>query len=221
MNDDFIIQRSEDWKEARRGKFTASEIHKLMGIKGLGKTGESYIYEKVAESLGCPIPHITTYAMQYGTEMEDGAKRYYSRLYNVSISEQPFIVPDWCEDCGASPDGIVLEWDDNNNPITDKPRRGIEIKCPINPAIHVANLMIKDQQELKSVRTEYYWQVMMCMAVTGLRKWDFVSFFPVIEEGLALFSLAVYADNAEIELLKSRIFEAVEMKNQILKSIRS
>jgi len=29
-----IDQRTEEWKEQRRGKFTASEIHKLMGANG-------------------------------------------------------------------------------------------------------------------------------------------------------------------------------------------
>ena len=44
-------QRSEEWYEIRRGKFTASNIHKLMGVKGLGKTGLTYIDEVVADML--------------------------------------------------------------------------------------------------------------------------------------------------------------------------
>ena len=44
-------QRSDEWYEIRRGKFTASEIHKLMGVKGLGKTGLTYIDDVVADML--------------------------------------------------------------------------------------------------------------------------------------------------------------------------
>ena len=44
-------QRSDEWYEIRRGKFTASEIHKLIGVKGLGKTEITYIDEVVADAL--------------------------------------------------------------------------------------------------------------------------------------------------------------------------
>ena len=46
-----MLQRSEDWFEARKGRFTASDIHKLLGVRGLGQTGESYIFEKAVEEV--------------------------------------------------------------------------------------------------------------------------------------------------------------------------
>lgn len=42
-------QRSENWHNERLGKFTASEIHKLLGKQGLGLTGETYCFEKACE----------------------------------------------------------------------------------------------------------------------------------------------------------------------------
>ena len=48
-------QRSDEWYEIRRGKFTASNIHKLMGVKGFGKTGLTYIDEVVADMLSYEI----------------------------------------------------------------------------------------------------------------------------------------------------------------------
>ena len=44
-------QRSEEWFKQREGRATASEIHKLMGIKGLGETGKTYAFEKAIEEL--------------------------------------------------------------------------------------------------------------------------------------------------------------------------
>ena len=85
-------QRSFEWKEARRGMFTASGISKLMGAKGLGQTGESYVMEKVTEALGVDLNEVTTYAMQYGIDMEVQAKAYYEQSFGCSISDVGFIV---------------------------------------------------------------------------------------------------------------------------------
>ena len=65
-------QRSKEWFEARRGKFTSSEIHKLMGIKGLGKTGETYCFEKACEVVfGIDEDaNFESFDMQRGTELE-------------------------------------------------------------------------------------------------------------------------------------------------------
>ena len=39
-------QRSSEWFKERWGKFTASSIHKLLGIRGLGETGKTYAIER-------------------------------------------------------------------------------------------------------------------------------------------------------------------------------
>lgn len=213
-----IDQRTPEWLAQRKGRFTASEIHKLMGIKGIGKTGETYVLEKVAEELGASMPEITTFAMQRGTDMEPYAKRYYSKALDVAVSDQPFIVAPWCDEAGASPDGLVTEFDDDMNmlPVT----RGIEIKCPMNPVHHIQNFMIKTPGQLKELRPEYYWQIQMCMAVTGLRFWDFVSYYPEINDDYKMVVVTIAANDADIELMKLRIAEAVELKHQMLKEIQ-
>jgi len=212
-----IEQRTDEWKQQRRGKFTASEIHKLMGIKGLGKTGETYIIEKVAEELGATMPEVSTYAMQWGTETESYAKRFYSKAFKCSVSEQPFIIAQWCDVAGCSPDGLVTEWDENNNPL--QTRKGLEVKCPYNPAHHIQNLMIKSPDEFKELRPEYYWQVQMSMAVCNLNLWDFVSYYPGIDDDYQMTAVEIPANEKDIELLKVRISMAVEMKEKILKSV--
>mgnify|MGYP001765997505 FL=1 len=208
-------QRTYEWKEARRGMFTASGIYKLMGAKGLGQTGESYVMEKVTEALGVDLNEVTTYAMQYGIDMEPQAKAYYEQSFNCSITDVGFIISTWCNESGASPDGII-----NGEKL-------IEIKCPFNPVHHTQNLLIKSAYDLKKLRPEYYWQVQHQMAVTGINKCDFVSFCPAfISEINGKFSginrmiaITIEANQADIELLKIRIFEAVELKHKILKQI--
>lgn len=202
------LQRNYEWQQARRGKFSASQIHKLMGVKVLGKTGETYILEKVTECLGVDLNEISNYAMQYGTEMEPYAKQYYEAAFKCEITEKGFIIADWCEDAGCSPDGII-----------EGANKGLEIKCPYNPVNHTENLLIKSAEDLKKIRAEYYWQVQMCMAVTGLNKWDFVSFHPEFTGMNRMIAVEIPANENDIKLLKSRISEAVKIKNEFLKQI--
>ena len=209
-----IDQRSPEWFELRKGKFTASEIHKLMGIKGMGKTGESYVWEKVAEELGATMPPISNYAMIRGTEMEPYAKEFYSRAFNASVSPAEFIIAPWCDQAGASPDGIVTDWE---NPGESKL---IEIKCPINPVGHLLYFTIKTVADFKREKPEYYWQTQLQMAVTGKTQCDFVSFYPEIDEDFRMVALTVDANTADIELMKLRISEAVSLKNELLRTIR-
>ena len=209
-----IDQRSPEWFELRRGKFTASEIHRLMGAKGLGKTGETYVMEKVVEELGATMPPVSTYAMERGTELEPYAKAHYSKAFNCSVSPAEFIIAPWCDEAGASPDGIVTDWANQND------SRLIEIKCPMNPVNHLQNFMIRSAAELKSIRPEYYWQVQMQMAVCGFEVCDFVSYYPEIDEDFRMIAIAIKSNEADIDLMKTRISEAVEMKHRILKEIQ-
>jgi len=208
-----IEQRTDEWLMQRRGKFTASEIHRLMGIKGLGKTGETYVWEKVAEELGATMPPVTTYAMQRGMDMEPVAKVYYSKAFNSSISPAEFIAAPWCDEAGASPDGIVTDWENT------EVQKLIEIKCPMNPTHHLIYFTIKSVADFKREKPEYYWQVQLQMAVTGINQCDFVSFYPEIDEDFRMVALTVDADPGDIGLMKLRIAEAVTMKHEILKTI--
>ena len=203
-----IEQRTQEWLEIRSGKFTASDIHRLMGARGMGKTGETYVMEKVAEQLGAHLPHVETKSMEHGTATEPFAKLHYERAFGVEIEDQSFIIADWCEDAGCSPDGIVTALN-----------RGIEVKCPYSPANHIKHLMIKTADDLKDIAPEYYWQVQMCIAVTGLRQWDFVSYCDEFTGELRMMAILINANDTDIELMKGRINEAVKMKYETIKKI--
>lgn len=203
-----IQQGTYEWLEQRRGKFTASAISKLMGKRGLGQTGETYVMEKVTESLGVPIPEVSSYAMQHGTEWEPMARQYYEIAFHCEVEQQGFIVAPWNKDAGCSPDGIVKG-----------KNKGIEIKCPYNPVIHTKHLMIKSASDLLHQHSEYYWQIQMCLAITELQAWDFVSFHPEFTGWKRMISIEIKPNEADIILLKQRINEAVELKAKILKQI--
>ena len=46
-----VIMGTDEWFAGRLGRFTSSEIYHLMGAKGIGEGGLSYIYRKVGEEL--------------------------------------------------------------------------------------------------------------------------------------------------------------------------
>jgi putative phage-type endonuclease len=202
-------QRTNEWLSLRKGKFTASDIHKIMGVKGLGKTGETYVWEKVAESIGADMPDVTSYAMSRGISLESEAKDYYTSITGKNIVDQPFIIADWCENAGCSPDGFIEGSD-----------TGFEVKCPINPVIHVKRFLYKSQEDLKANEPEIYWQIMMAMAVTGFTRWVFASYFPDIYEDYTMFRLTIQRDEKDIILLIDRITEAEKLKNDILNMIQ-
>ena len=203
-----IKQGTWEWLEQRRGKFTASAVHHLMGKRGMGKTGETYVMEKVTEELGVPIPEVSSYAMQHGTEWEPMARQYYEIAFKCEVEQVGFIIASWCPDAGCSPDGFVRD--------TNKM---IEIKCPYNPVVHTKHLLIKSAADLLELHPEYYWQIQMGMAVTGKSACDFVSFHPEFSGWKRMISIEIKPNEADIILLKHRISEAVQMKNEILKQI--
>ena len=46
-----IEQGSAEWHSLRLGLITGSQVHRLMGVKGLGQTGLTYIDEIISEIL--------------------------------------------------------------------------------------------------------------------------------------------------------------------------
>jgi hypothetical protein len=113
-------QRSNEWLAQRYGKFTASEIYKLLGARGLGETGKTYAIDKAIEQLyGQMNENFVSYDMQRGIEQEPLAFEKFKSIVSLD-----FLEVETCgffedsEHSGSSPDGLVS--DDGI----------LEIKCP-------------------------------------------------------------------------------------------
>ena len=177
-------QHSLDWFRVRLGKFTGSQIGRLMKSgrgkdEYFGKDAIAYINEVMAERLlNRSVVEIdelfeeylmqvtpTSKAMAWGTDQEMNARSLYSKVNKVKVTS-----------CGAvaynayfasSPDGLVM---DGNG--------CIEIKCPM-PKTHTEYLVsVHNADELKTVKPEYYWQCMAHMACTGAEWCDWMSYCP-------------------------------------------
>lgn len=194
-------QRGSEWHTHRLGKFTASEIWKLMTdprskSETMSQTAKTYVLEKVSERLtGQPCRVVDTKATEWGEFYEGEARAIFELLTGKNVQQVGFFPLG--EDAGGSPDGLI-----------EGEKSGIEIKCPYNSANHIDHMLIEDEEMLKSDFKEYYWQCQMNMACTGCSSWWFVSYDPRMPEGKKLFKMLVNRSEKDCHKLISRIADA-------------
>jgi len=196
-----MLQRSEDWFNARKGRFTASEIHKLMGIKGLGLTGESYCFEKATELVfGLDEEdNFTSYDMQRGITLEPLAFRKFKELKEplfVDVKEATLFP--YGDNACASPDGLV-----GNDAV-------LEIKCPRSTKFF--NLVAKG---IEAIDKEYFYQMQFQMMCTKSTKAHFFNY--IIFNGVEMWH-EIEVDRCEetIKKIDERIKEATVLRNEFI-----
>jgi len=197
-----IEQRTTEWHQQRKGKFTASEIYKLLGIKALGETGKSYAIEKAIDELYGEIDEtFISYDMQRGIELEPLAfakfkelkELEFKKVYNCGFFE-------YCENSGASPDGLI-----DLDAI-------LEIKCPKSNTFF--NLVATNEIDKK-----YIAQMQMQMLSTNRNKAHFFNY--LVHEGQEYWhEIIIERDDVMIELIKNRILEAIEIKNEFINKLK-
>lgn len=198
-----IEQRSEEWYSKRLGKFTASEIYKLMGIKELGETGKSYAIEKAIEELfGLIDENYISFDMQRGIDLEPLAFNKFKEIKEldfINVENCSFI--ELSENSGASPDGLV--GDDGI----------LEIKCP------KADTFFKLVSDGK-IDKKYYYQMQMQMLATNRSKAYFFNY--LVHDGLEFWhEIVVDRDDKTCDLICSRIAEASEIKKEYINKINT
>lgn len=217
-------QHSLDWYRVRLGKFTGSEVGRLMK-RGRGKDAEwsadalSYINEIVAERMLNPavvevdelfeeylMQHIaTSKAMAWGTDQELNARNMYAKTHNVKITSCGSIANNAY--FASSPDGLVLEHNGC-----------IEIKSPKNTT-HTSYLAnIHTAEDLKAVKPEYYWQCIAHMVATLCDWCDWMSYCPFSQRPLHVVRIDFNADEA-IAMMQ-RVEAAEKMAQDIINSIK-
>lgn len=198
-----MSDHSEEWYKARYGKFTSSNIHSLMGAKGLGDTGRTYAFELAVEIL-------------HGRDLEDN---YVSFDMNVGIEREPyafdqfkqnkslqFLTVEPCsfkalgDNTGSTPDGIVS---DNS---------GLEIKCPKSK--NFFRIVATNEVDKK-----WYDQMQHQMYVWGFKQTYFFTY--TIYNSVPMWHEIVFQrDEERIELMKSRISEATTIRDEFVEAIK-
>ena len=208
----------DEWKGERLGKFTASEIGKLMK-SGRGKEaywGEgaiTYIESRAAEifnqqqitdieglkAIECGNAYEHEAAALFAERM-NGDFIYYGKANGRFFPYEP--VKQWA---GGSPDGIV-------------PHKSVaEIKCPEVSTHHIKYWRMREGKDLKDVKPIYYAQLQFNMMCTGLHHGYFVSYDPrPLSPEVRLKILEVPYDMAYCSELHERLNKAVDLLRTII-----
>lgn len=235
----YTDQGSEQWEQIRAGRFTSSEIWKVMQFgyrpmtdielkarpktgKGsgtkrvidktkMGEKGISYITQKVAEVLtGQPKPSAYAYPLVYGKETEPEAVEYFQTKTGLECEEVGF--QPWGDHAGGSPDRLIGE------------SEGLEIKCPFQSENQIGYLMLTDWYDLKANYPEYYWQCVSLMLFTDRKRWHFCTYDPrMIDDRHKLTHLVIEWSKVEedIDLLVVGIENAVRLKLEMLQTLKT
>lgn len=239
----FMAQGSEAWEQFRVGRFTSSELWKIMECgtrdmtpeelamrpkSGAGSRttkiadpsimndrGMSYIYQKVAETLTQkPKPSTYAYPLVYGKENEPFAADYFQKYIGCELLEIGFQC--FGDHAGGSPDRIFEK---------DGIKMGLEIKCPFMSENQIKYLLLKDAQELKVSYPEYYWQCLSLMVFCDCNVWHFMTYDSRFEDAKYMMShMVIDGNNPEIKADQDRIMTAIEaavkIKLQVLEKIK-
>lgn len=215
-------QHSVEWYKARLGRITGSQVGRLMK-KGrssfFGDDAMSYIHQLAFErSLSEEIlnddaefeeylatVNVATRAMRFGSEMEATARMVYCDMNDVKCEEVGLCEHFDIENFASSPDGIVM---------TDEGRVALEIKCPTSEVFMKYFHEVKDNETLKKVKPEYYYQCMAHMMCTGAVRTDFIVFNPFHKAGIKV--IPILPDDEVFEEMKARIEAANELINEIV-----
>lgn len=225
-----VEQGTQEWFDLRMGRFTASQIHRLMSDpklkadreKGLLSEGaKTYVAECTAEVLtGERQGQFSSDTTEWGNLNEPKAALYYNLMTGNDSNPTGFF--EITEESGASPDLIVTE---------DGIEGLAEIKCPDNPAHHIKYFMMpeliefrdtENRFELKDCTTfiklakPYYWQIQCNLLATGYDWCDFVSFRPDMPEASQMIIVRIYRDEVHLNKMKEKIEKATEYKNMLL-----
>ena len=214
MEKNRIVHGTDAWHIARSGKFTPSELYRLMTEpkskqETISEGAKTYVKEKIAETLTVDISNEKMFygnnATEWGNSYEGEAIELFCDMINTEIILPGFINYD--DNFGGTPDGLAR---DNIF--------GIEVKCPYNPSIHLDNLLL-DSVAFKKERKEYYWQIQGYSLITGIENWYFISYDPrQIDYKIKI--LPIKRNEDDIRLIKEKLQLANDYKQQLINNLK-
>ena len=196
-----LEQGSDEWKKARLGHVTASNMAEVMSkAKGTGEAVGRYKYKVklVAERLtGTSGDSYSNAAMEWGIEQEQFACIEYEAAQNVFVEKTGFWLHPTIAWVGVSPDRLVGD------------EGLIEVKCP-NTTTHLGYLFEN------KIPADYYKQIQCQLWVTG-RKWcDFVSYDPRLPKRNRLLVVRTERDESLIQEMEAQTIQFLGEINQLI-----
>jgi putative phage-type endonuclease len=186
-----LIQGSDEWKQSRIGKATASRISDIVAKtkSGYSTSRANYMAQLVVERMTQTVAEsYSNAAMEWGVENEEFARAAYEAKTGNMVDQVGAIDHPRIALSAASPDGLV--GDDGC----------LEIKCP-NTATHIETLL--GDEPAKKYYDQMQWQM-----VCANRSWcDFVSFDPRMPSHLQLFVKRIQRNDLYIAELEKEVVQ--------------
>lgn len=230
-------QGTEEWEQIRAGRFTASEIWKLMECgkrpmtpeelkarpktgKGsatkfvpdpsqMGEKGLTYINQKVAEVLtGLPKRSSYAFPLVWGKDTEPLAVEYFEKKFNVECEVAGF--QEYTDHSGGSPDRFIGS------------QEGLEVKCPEDSTNQIDYLLLTDRHDLKRSYPAYYWQCVSLLLFTNRELWHFCSFDPRMKDDKhKLTHIEIHAKDVQedMDAVIKAIETAVKLKLEMIQRL--
>lgn len=216
----FIYETREDWKEFRKGLFTASQINRLMAKSknecGLSDGAITYILELINNVKGEPKPDIFNAAMEWGNEQEPQAVLRFAEDNGLSVNDDDFIYTSvggfvfftYNKIAGGTPDIILKD-------------KIVEIKCP-NSDTHLYNYLFVNADNFQKEYPIYYDQIQLNMFLCEKKEAVFMSFDPRIKkvENQAKYINIAYDEN-RVQQILDKIFDAECFKISLLNQLEN
>lgn len=213
-------QRSLDWYRDRLGFITGSQVGTIMKSgrtkdKVFSDTALTYLYQLAGERSLNPeivsddamfnyyIEQTTSQskAMRFGSEQEENARDMYAAQTNHIVEEVGLCRHPEVKNLASSPDGITHE---------GEVLGCIEVKCPTLSTFSKYVAEIKDNETLKKVNPDYFYQCQNHMACTGAEFCDFIVYCPFVQNPIHI--VRISRDDEAIKL----ILERVELAEKVI-----
>lgn len=228
----WIEQGTPEWDQVRLGRFTASEIHRLMEptkremteaeLKARPKTGKgssaklvndystlsdaalTYVKEKVGEVLtGQANQQGYAFPIVWGKTYEDDACDAFVAKTGLTIEKVGFFK--YTEHAGGSPDRFV-----GDDAI-------LEVKAPYNSANQIEYLILTDQFDVRRDYFPYWVQCQANMLFTERNLCHFCTYDPRMKEDKhKLTHIEIKSDSEFHDLIRKQIELAVKEKLSLL-----
>jgi hypothetical protein len=209
-------KKREEWFKSRLGKFTSSELGRLMTyedkINELPKGALTYIEEKALEIMtdGKCVKNFSNDSMDRGNDKELEGIAAFEEKFGVKCEctgpDQQFI--QLCSYFGGTPDGLIA--------IDDL----AEVKCP-DSKTHLFRIKnIKSQADFKKHEKDYYWQIQGNLLASGRKRCFYIDYDDrFVNPYLQLFVIEIHRDEEDIQKAKTRLVMAEKLKQQLLNSL--
>lgn len=233
----WVEQGTPEWDQVRLGRFTSSELSRLMEpakremteaeLKARPKTGKgsavkfisdhsklsdagmTYVKEKVAEVMtGHAKVQGYAFPLVYGTTTEPEAADFFSEKTGLELEKCGFF--SYTEHAGGSPDRLIG---------TDAL---LEIKCPADSVNMLGYLMLTDHYDVRRDYFPYWAQCQANLLFTDRKLAHFCAYDPrMIDPRHRMAHIEIPADVEFHDLIRAQIALAVKEKLSLLKTLNA